>query len=132
MFKALGRITKDKTVFDVEITPVSVQIFTNQAFNFKLQIIRGKQSPLISKQALVERSSRNTDIKTADFASETMVVPCTYFVRDGKPEDKTCTFQILKLFPGGNEVAIATQEVNLSMHFGADFEEQTIEMDVSK
>ena len=36
MFKALGRIGKAKTVFDVEIQPVSVNIFTNQAFNFKL------------------------------------------------------------------------------------------------
>ena len=42
MFKAIGRIRKDKTIFDVEIKPINVEIFTNQAFNFKLQIIRGK------------------------------------------------------------------------------------------
>ena len=34
MFKALGRITKDKTVFNVEIKPIDVSIFTNQAFNY--------------------------------------------------------------------------------------------------
>ena len=29
MFKALGRIGKDKTVFDVELIPIKVNIFTN-------------------------------------------------------------------------------------------------------
>ena len=48
---------------------------------------------------------------------------CTYFVRDGVPEPKTCTLALLKLYPGGNEVVIARKEVNLSMHFGDDFAE---------
>ena len=43
MFKALGRLTKDKTVFDVVIKPINVTISANQSFNFKLQVIRGKQ-----------------------------------------------------------------------------------------
>lgn len=38
MFKALGRIGKDKTVFDVEFKPINVKVFTNSAFNFKFQV----------------------------------------------------------------------------------------------
>ena len=131
MFKALGRIGKDKTVFDVEIKPVNARIYTNQAFNFKLQVQRGKQRPEETKQYKVDRSVKNTDIKQIDFA-ETFTFPCTYFVKEGVPEAKTCTFQLSKLFPGGNEVVIARKEVNLSMHFGQQFQEQTIDMEVTK
>ena len=122
MFKAIGRIGKNKTVFDVEIEPINVSIFTNQAFNFKLQIQRGKQSPEETKQVKVERSVKQSDIKQATF-SEKFNFDCTYFVRDGAPEAKTCTLALLKLYPGGNEVVIARKEVNLSMHFGQAFEE---------
>lgn len=89
MFKALGRITKDKTVFNVEIKPIDVSIFTNQAFNFKIQIIRGKQDALESKQVKVERSIRNTDVKICSF-NESFNIPCTYFVNHGQPEHKLC------------------------------------------
>lgn len=57
--------------------------------------------------------------------------PCTFFVKDGAPDVKTCTFEILKLFPGGNEAVIATKSVNLGMHFG-EFSEQDYEMEVTK
>ena len=53
-------------------------------------------------------------------------------MNDGEPEAKTCTFQILKLFPGGNEAVIATVEVNLALHFGPDHAEKTVELEVSK
>ena len=65
----------------------------------------------------MEKSLRNNDLKIVSF-NESFSIPCTYFVKDGFPEEKTCTFQIVKLFPGGNEVVIARKDVNLSMHFG--------------
>ena len=122
MFKAIGRIGKAKTSFDVELQPISVKIFTNQAFNFKLQITRGKQSPEETKQIKVDRSIKQSDIKEAKF-NERFNFSCTYFVRDGVPEAKTCSLALLKLYPGGNEVVIARKEINLSMHFGEAFEE---------
>lgn len=39
---------------------------------------------------------------------------------------------MLKIFPGGNEAVIAKKEVNLERSFGEQFEEQTIEMEVTK
>ena len=38
MFKALKRIGKDKTVFDVAIKPINVRIYSNQPFNFKVRV----------------------------------------------------------------------------------------------
>ena len=131
MFKALGRIGKDKTTFDVDFKPVEVRIYTNQAFNFKLQVERGKQDPVESKQIKVGRSVKNSDIKTAPF-DESFTMPCTFFIKNGIPEEKKCMLQIIKLFPGGNEVVIAKAEVNFAMHFGEDFKRNTVEMEVTK
>ena len=94
-------------------------------------MIRGKQDALETVQYKVDRSMKNTDIKTIAI-SESFTLPCTYFMRDGVPEEKTCMFQLVKLFPGGNEVVIATKEVNLSRHFGDAFRQATVEMDVTK
>ena len=129
MFKALGRIGKDKTVFDVEFKPINVTIFTNQAFNFKFQVQRGRQKPESTEQKKVSRSMKNTDVKIISF-TEKFQLPCTYFVKEGVPEAKTLTLNVVKLFPGGQEVIIATKEINLSKHFGDEFREATIEMDV--
>ena len=131
MFKALGRIGKDKTIFDVEIQPIDVRIYTNQPFNFKLQVQRGSQKPDETKQIKVERSLKNNDIKIATF-TEKFSVPCTYFIKEGVPEAKTCTFSVMKLFPGGSEVVIARKEINLSMCFGEEFQEVTVEMEPTK
>ena len=109
ILRALGRIKQEKSVFNVTIEPVKVRIFTNQAFNFKLQILRGKQSPRCSKIVQVDRSIKNTDIKVVNFDNESFSFPCTYFVKDSDPGEKMFTLQILKIFPGpgGNTVVIA-------------------------
>ena len=131
MFKALGRIRRDKKIFDVEVRPLNVRIYTNQPFNFKLQVQRGKQDAEETKQAKVDRSVKNSDIKQIEF-SESFKFPCTFFIKDGVPDEKTLTFSVLKLFPGGEEVVIARQEVNLARHFGDDFKEATTEMQLTK
>ena len=132
MFKALGRITKDKTVFNVEVKLVNATIFTNQPFNFKVQVQRGKQDPHVTKnQNKCERSSKQTDIKIVTF-TESFTLPCTYFVKDGVPDEKTCTISVMKLFPGGKEIPIAQKEINLSMHFGQQFQEVTVDMEPTK
>ena len=74
---------------------------------------------------------RKTDLKNVPIDEE-FQFPCTFFVNDGAPEMKTCTFQILKLFPGGNEAVIATAEANLAKHFGEPYAEKTYELEVSK
>lgn len=118
MFKALKRIGKDKTIFDVVVKPVTMQVYTNQPFNFKLQVQRGKQKPDETRPIKVDRSMKTTDVKTVRFLDESFTLPCTYFVKDGVPEEKTCTISMLKLFPGGNEVVIAKVDINLSHFFG--------------
>lgn len=131
MFKAIKRIGKDKTVFDVAIRPINVRIYSNQPFNFKVRVQRGKNDPEETKQVKVERSMKQSDIKIVTF-TDVFNVPCTYFVKNGIPEDKMCTFSVVKLFPGGNEVVIAVKEVNLSRCFGQDFQEVTVEMEPTK
>ena len=59
-------------------------------------------------------------------------MPCTFFVKNGIPEQKTCMLQIIKLFPGGNEVVIAKHEINFAMHFGEAFKRDSVEMEVTK
>ena len=100
MFKAIKRARKEKAVFEVEVQPIEVEIYTNQAFTFKMQLQRGKQGAVETKQFKVERSVRKTDIKKIA-VNESFKFPCTFYIKDGAPEAKTCTFQILKLFPGG-------------------------------
>ena len=74
---------------------------------------------------------KNTDIKTVTF-SDRWIFPCTYFVKEGVPDEKLCTFQVVKLIPNGQEVVIARKEVNLSMSFGEQFQDQIVEMEMTK
>ena len=62
---------------------------------------------------------------------ESFTFPCTFFVKDGAPDEKTCTIQIVKLFPDGNEAIIAAQEFNLAMHFGK-FPNGSVNMELTK
>mmetsp|Transcript_896 Transcript_896/g.1362 ORF Transcript_896/g.1362 Transcript_896/m.1362 type:complete len:151 (-) Transcript_896:772-1224(-) len=131
MFKAIKRISRDKAVFDVEVRPIELEIYTNQAFTFKMQLQRGKQSAVETGQYKLDRSVRKTDLKRISI-NESFKFPCTFYVKDGAPELKTCTFLILKLFPGGNEVVVAQAEVNLGEHFGDAFREKSVELEISK
>jgi len=63
---------------------------------------------------------KNTDIKNVNF-TEGWLFPCTYFVKQGIPDNKDCTFSVIKILPNGQEVLIARKEVNLSMSFGEQF-----------
>lgn len=120
MFKALKRIGTDKTVFDIEVRPINVSIYTNHPFDCKLEVQRGKQAPEATGQKKVGRSLKNTDIKIVSF-TEKFNLPCTMFLKDGVPEEKTCTLSVVKLFPDGDQKVIATKEVNLCNHFGEEF-----------
>ena len=42
MFKAIGRIGKEKTVFDVEFKPIDLRVYSDKACNIKFQVQRGK------------------------------------------------------------------------------------------
>lgn len=123
MFKAIGRIGTDKVKFEVVVRPVSLVVYTNAPFDFKLLLRRGKQRPDETKPYKVTQSMKQTDLKTIQFdPSQTFSINCTYFIKDGAPEEKSLTFQLIKMQPGGQEVQVAEKEVNLSMHFGSQFE----------
>ena len=72
---------------------------------------------------------KNSDVKIISF-TEKWNLPCTYFVKDGVPEAKYLTLFVVKSMPGGNEVIIAKKEINASLHFGAGYQEATIELEV--
>ncbi len=107
MLKALGRLGKDKVTFNVEVSTLELKIFSSQAFSCKLKISRGDQQKKETQQVKCERSMRNSDIKVLQFENDTFSFPCTFFIKEGKPEAKTCLFEAFKLFPGGTEVLIA-------------------------
>ena len=41
-------------------------------------------------------------------------------------------YSVIKILPNGQEVLIARKEVNLSMSFGEQFQEQIVEMEMTK
>lgn len=104
-------------VFNVEVKPINIKIYTSSAFNFKLSVQRGKQDAELTAQKTAARSMKNTDVKTMNF-TESWTFPCTYFIKEGVPDEKFCTFRVIKVLPDGKEVVIAVKEVNLSMNFG--------------
>ncbi len=106
MFKALARIGKDKVTFNVEVSPLELKMFSSQAFSCKLKVSRGDQTKKETQQVKCERSVKNSDIKVLQF-TEKFSFPCTFFIKEGKPEAKTCLFEAFKLFPGGTEILIA-------------------------
>ena len=71
---------------------------------------------------------KNSDLKIISF-TEKWSMPCTYFVKEGVPDAKKLTVNVIKLLPGGKEVVIAKKEINLSLHFGEDYHEATVDMD---
>lgn len=73
---------------------------------------------------------KNSDLKIISF-TEKWTMPCTYFVKEGVPEAKKLTVNVIKLMPGGKEVVIAQKVINLSLHFGEDYHEATVQMDVN-
>lgn len=129
MFRAIGRIGKEKLVFNVEFKAINVHIYTSSAFNLKLVVKRGKQDACESEIKNVARSMKNSDLKIVSF-TEKWSLPCTYFIKEGVPEAKTFSIFIVKLLPGGNEVIIAKKEINASLHFGVEYQEATIELEV--
>ena len=51
-------------------------------------------------------------------------------MKDGIPEPKTCTIRFFKTDATGKQsVCVAEKEINLSMHFGDQFAEQTYDLD---
>lgn len=131
MFKAIGRIGKEKTTFDVVVKPCDVQIYTTQSFALKLSIQRGKQDAVETKEKQVTRSVRATDIKTVTF-DESFNFPCTFFIKDGVPEVKTCLMQLIRVNPDGKDTVFAKKEVNLALCFGDQFEMQNVDMELTK
>ena len=129
VFRAIGRIGKEKLMFNVEFKPINVHIYTSQAFNLKLIVRRGKQARCESETKSVARSMKNSDLKIVSF-TEKWSLPCTYFVKEGVPEAKTFSLFIVKLLPGGEEVIIAKKEINATMHFGEEYQEATIELEI--
>ena len=131
MFKAIGRIRKNDLVFKVDLKPLEVKLLSSQVMPIKVQVQRGKQNPIDSKSVRVERSMNQSDIKTVTF-NDTISLSCTYFIKKGKPDDKICTIRVMRAFPGGKDVMIASQDINLSMHFGKDYETQIIKMEPTR
>ena len=73
---------------------------------------------------------KSSDLKIITF-TEKWNMPCTYFVKEGVPEQKTLTVSVIKIMPNGKEVVIAKKVINLSLHFGEDYHEATVKMDVN-
>ena len=130
MLKSFGRIGKDKVKLEVEFTPISMSVYSNAAFNFKLRVQRGDQKPNISDSYKVERSLRATDTKLVQFGEkEKIIQPCSFFVDGGVPEKKTATLSIYKELPSNKEECIAKAEINFSEHFGDQFNNGTVEFE---
>ena len=55
---------------------------------------------------------------------------CSYFIKDGVPDAKTAklAFFATDQSAGGGAIQISTLDVNFSMHFGAQFEETTMQL----
>ena len=55
---------------------------------------------------------------------------CRFLVKEGKPDRKMCTMQVIEILPTGKEKSIATTVlINLSMHFGEAYSEQICRME---
>ena len=62
MFKALKRVGKDKGKFLIEYKPVQVELTTDEPFNMKLRMTRGKKEPEETEPIFVEKSINDQDI----------------------------------------------------------------------
>jgi hypothetical protein len=69
-----------------------------------------------------------SDVKTVEFGEE-FDMECTYFIKEGVPEDKTMNFIIMQVMPDGKNPIIFEKEVNLTMHFGPQYSQHTILLD---
>ena len=69
----------------------------------------------------------NRDIKEVEFNDECNM-ECTYFLKEGVPDNKTVKFIILMTSPDGKNPKIFEQEINMTQHFGPDYQEHTIQM----
>ena len=126
--KALGHIGKDKATLNVKFQPQQLMIQSGIAFDIRLKMERGDRKPDPTNPKRVERSMNNSDVKTIPF-NEEQDVQCTYYFKDGRPEDKLMTFSIMMVAPGGKNPVIFEKSINMSMHFGSDFSEHQVILD---
>ena len=73
----------------------------------------------------------NSDIKEVQFNDECNM-ECTYFLKNGIPEEKIVKFILLMVSPDGKNPKIFEQEVNLTQHMGPDYKEHTIQMNPTR
>ena len=58
------------------------------------------------------------------FPRNTTPFECSYFIKDGEPDPKTAKITVFVSNDNGRgAMAVASVDVNFSMHFGAQFEE---------
>ena len=69
----------------------------------------------------------NSDIKEVHF-NDDFNIECTYFLKEGVPDEKLVKFILLMVSPDGKNPQIFQQEINLTQHFGPDYQEHTIQM----
>ena len=132
LFKTIGRIGCDKCKFKVAFVPISMTVYSNHAFSFKLSVQRGDHAATELKVVKCERSLKNSDIKTINFPLESIPIDTTFFVEKGIPQEKTLSIVVVKCLPGGKEETIANGTVNLRDNFGTEFNQSTIEMTPTK
>ena len=62
---------------------------------------------------------------------ENFDLECRFLVKEGKPDRKLCTMQVIEILPNGKEKSIlaTTVPINLSMHFGDAYSEQICRME---
>ena len=85
LFKGFKHITCDKSKFKLTFVPISLTVYTNSTFTFKLQDQRGSQDPQELKPAKCERSLRNSDIKTINFEREEIEFETCFFIEKDVP-----------------------------------------------
>jgi len=119
MFKAIGRLGRDKATFKVTFEPISIEISSPKPTNALMIFQRGDAKAENTKYIQVKKSG--TDFNQYMFTKESFSKECTFFMDKGVVEPKTAIIQICEVM-SDKEVVVFEEVINLSQHIGAQFE----------
>ena len=111
---------------------------SKEAELIRLRIYRGKQEVEETEMYQTTPSQMN-ELTTVNFNPDPKEMSrwmCRFRwdKRKGQPKPKTATLQVLKRLPQEKEmyVEIASKKIEFSKHFGPEFGEKTVQMDISE
>ena len=136
MIKALKRVGKDRGKFDVEYKPIQIEIITDESFQMKLRMTRGKKDIEETEPIQVEKSLYSSDIQQIIFPewrNKTVKMRCSFCLEKGIPEPKLAKLEIIKVSNQmqratsraslKNDQVLATCDINFTLHFGDKYRE---------